>query len=460
MKKLLFLCLGLMPLFAVASHEYGAQVSSRYIANGQQEIRIKVWVDSGGVISNTAAYQLQGGGATNNYTASLSSNTALGNAIQELLYLDTVGLNAAVVYKAIYETCCRKQSISNVTMPASQSMHVYTEIHNTAPALINSTPEFVNSPVFFSSPNDTLQHNPTGVDIDGDSLVYTYLTPMGAGGAALPMTFIPYPGSAFTVDAITGEIYWIPSSVGDYVYAVRVDEYRNGTLIGRSVRDAMVTICVGCKTTMSTSFQFYNTAAWPQSAGYTVFTAYAGVPFNYTFQGGLSGMTSNTLSMGMIGEANFHPNAPAMNSVQTGSDVSGSYSWTPTAAQVRNRPYLNVLFGKETNTLMQNRKKERTIQVKVLAGNPTAVSQVVENQQVVILPNPASDLLSMQIDNRNASWNGVRVVNATGQLIWQQDFNQAGMEAIQCSTASWSDGVYLLHLTGKNARTERILIRH
>ena len=460
MKKLLFLCLGLIPLFAEASHEYGAQVSSRYIANGQQEIRITVWVDSGGVVSNTVAYQLQGGGASNTNTAYLNANTALGNAIQELVYLDTLGLNAAVVYKAIYETCCRKQSITNVNMPATQSMHVYTEIHNTAPAQINSTPEFVNTPVFFSSPNDTLLHNPTGVDIDGDSLVYTYLTPMGAGGSALPMTFIPYPGSAFTVDTLIGEINWIPSSVGDYVYAVRVDEYRNGTLIGRSVRDAMLTICVGCKTTMSTSFQFYNTAAWPQTNGYTVFTAYAGMPFNYTFQGGLNGMTSNTLSMGMLGEANFHPNAPAMSSVQTGSDVSGSYNWTPTAGQVRNRPYLNVLFGKETNNLLQNRKKERTIQVKVLAGNPTAITQSVENQQVIVFPNPCSKLLSLQIDNRNGSWRGVQVLNATGQMIWQQGFDTAGTEAIQCSTTSWPEGVYLLRLTGKSTRTEHILIRH
>lgn len=463
MKKSILFLLGVLPFAAFATHEYGAQVSSRYLSAAEQEIKINIWVDSGSVVSPSVTYKWQGGGAVVNNTAALSTNTSLGNAILELVYLDTVNMNAASGYKAIYESCCRKQSISNVNMPATQSLYVYTEILNPAPAIINSTPEFVNSPLFFSAPNDSLVHNPTGVDIDGDSLVYAYVVPMGANGTALPMSPQPYPAGAigwsFNVDTLTGEIRWIPSMTGDYVYALKVEEYRNGVLIGRSVRDAMFTICVGCKTTMATSFQFYNTNTWPVNGSNYQFNAVAGAPFNVTFDGGVSGMTSNQLALDMIGEADFHPNAPSMSSTQTASNVSGIYSWTPTVAQVRNRPYLNVLIGKESNAGLQNRKKERTILVKVNAANPTNVSQNIENQFVMIYPNPAGTEFSLQVDNRNNLYRQLNIVNTLGQSVYRQSLQAGAIEAALIPTSGWATGTYYLQLSGQQLRTEKLLIQ-
>jgi hypothetical protein len=178
-----------------------------------------------------------------------------------------------------------------------------------------------------------------------------------------------------------------------------------------------------------------------------------------TFDGGLSGMTSNQLDMDMIGEANLLANAPVMNATQNGSNVSGVYSWIPSVAQVRNRPYLNVLIGKETNALLQNRKKERTILVKVNAANPTGISQTADNQSVMIYPNPTDADWSYQVDNRNGNYQQVTVFNALGQSVYRKSLQNGAVEAAFIHTGSWPTGTYYVQFTGKQVRTEKLLIQ-
>ena len=463
MKKMLLIVLSCMPLISLASNEKGGQISAKDLGSSSFEISIKLWVDSMGPVPNTLIYQKQSGGVTQPDTALLISNTSIGNGIQEILYKDTVMLNALSTYKFVYSQCCRNAAISNVTNPSMESFCISTSINNNT-SITNSTPEFMNTPDFFSSPNDTLVHNPLAVDPDGDSLVFAWVNPLGAGTNPLPMSFIPYPSSGmpFTIDAITGEINWIPANTGRFVYAVQVDEYRNGTLLSTSMRDAVVDICVGCKTTMSTTFQYYNTNTWPVIGGYYTFQAYPWTAFNYTFVGGLSTPNSSTLDMKVVGDASFMPNGATSNTAtftatQTGNTISGNYSWTPTPAQVRPRPYLNVIVAKETNPANQNSQKEKTFLVKVNA-NPTSTSSLNQDDNFRLFPNPVTGYFNVEIDNRNSDFHSLDIINITGQIIYTKKLQSQSMEAMTVETTNWPTGQYVVKLNGNHTSIKHITV--
>lgn len=460
MKKIYLAICMLLPFLANATHENAAQVSAKYISNSVYEINIKIWVDSASITPNNLFYSKLSGGAVSMDTATLYSNNSIGNGIQEVLYRDTITLATLAVHKIVYSQCCRKASISNMNNPTMESTYAYTQIDNTT-LLVNSTPEFMNAPNLFSGVNDTLLHNPLAVDIDGDSLVFSYQNPMTTGGALISMTPMPYPGGVigwpFAINAVTGEISWIATMTGDYAYAIKVDEYRNGNLIGTSVRDALVKICVGCKTAMSSDFSFYNTNLWPVVGNNFQFQAYENVAFNYTFDGGVSTINSNTLSMNMIGDATYMANPATFIASQTMTNISGTYTWTPATNTARTRPYLNVLIGKETNMMNQSRQKEKTILVKVSA-TPTNIENANEANNLTVYPNPSQDNIYLQLNNSNKSYTSITVYSSIGQQLYSKELNQQSVEAIELNTSAWPAGNYIIKANGKNVITKQFTI--
>jgi len=127
----------------------------------------------------------------------------------------------------------------------------------------NSSPQFSNYPAdayFCINSNKTFNFNTT--DPDGDSLVYSLVTPLSsnttaggnfttAGSGAYPyyptvpwnvgggysLSNIVGGSSPMSIDPVTGDITAIPSIQGVFTFAVRVEEYRNGVKIGEIRRD-------------------------------------------------------------------------------------------------------------------------------------------------------------------------------------------------------------------------------
>jgi hypothetical protein len=460
MKKSLLLALLCISLLVKASNEKGGQISAKDLGGSQYQVSIKLWVDSIGLIPSTLFYQVQSGGTTMNDTADLTSNVSIGNSIQEVVYLDTISLNALATYKIMYSQCCRNAAITNVNNPSMQLFCISTTVNNN-PAITNSTPEFVNSPDFFASPNDTLIHNPLAVDPDGDSLVFYWMNPLGNNYVSIPLTVMPYPAGAmsFSVDSITGQISWIPSMTGKYIYAVKVEEYRNGVLLSTAMRDAQIDICVGCKTAMSSEFQFYNMNAWPMVGNYYQFQAYANTAFNFTFDGGVSSINSNALNMNLLGDVTYMANPATFTATQTMSSIAGTWNWTPNATQVRNRPYLNVLVGKETNNLNQNRKKEKTILVKVNAI-PTTTDNVLNEQKLVTYPNPTNHEMMIELNNTQAEYVSLDIYSSMGQRMYHQVLNQKAIEAALINTSAWSAGNYIIRVNGQQSMSRQFTVIH
>lgn len=122
----------------------------------------------------------------------------------------------------------------------------------------NSSPDFGDYPLdsYFCTTAPSIWTFPV-VDPDGDSLAYTFVSPLGntnstgttAGSGGYPFyNAVPwavgysllniYNGiNPMTIDNITGEINAFPNSLGTYAFVVRVEEFRNGVKLGEVRRD-------------------------------------------------------------------------------------------------------------------------------------------------------------------------------------------------------------------------------
>ncbi|MBM78247.1 MAG: hypothetical protein CL846_07180 [Crocinitomicaceae bacterium] len=161
-------------------------------------------------------------------------------------------------YYLQYENCCRNAVIDNLSVPDSYGISLYAEIPDPSIGQ-NSTPDFGIYPAdAYLCVNNVKNFNFPVTESDGDSLVFSLVNPLDGqtvGGATLPGSgAYPYypscvwaPGyslgnicggsPAMSIDPITGVITAAPNQIGNFVFAVRVEEYRNGVKLGESRRE-------------------------------------------------------------------------------------------------------------------------------------------------------------------------------------------------------------------------------
>ncbi|MCW3105230.1 MAG: hypothetical protein JWO09_3670 [Bacteroidetes bacterium] len=136
-----------------------------------------------------------------------------------------------------YSTCCRNSAIDNVS-----GANYYIEATlNSATAPCNSSPYFTAQPIPYVCTNQPVNYSYGVVETDGDSLYYSLIDAMDAAG--LSSTYYPgYSGSApvpgTTIDPNTGLLSFTPTTIGNYVFVILVQEYdAAGNLIGTVMRD-------------------------------------------------------------------------------------------------------------------------------------------------------------------------------------------------------------------------------
>ncbi len=190
------------------------------------------------------------------------------------LFLDPDLFNEPEGYYVAWERCCRNYSISNIfsddPTPQSGGISAGQTFLLEFPAVVRNGKPFINSsPRLFPPLNDyACPGRPyyvdfAGVDDDGDSLVYTLTTPLNTHQAVALPTILPKPyplvqwRPGFDIDRIingnpdmkiskAGLLTATPMLQGLFVFAVKIEEYRNKELIGISRRDFQMLVVDGC----------------------------------------------------------------------------------------------------------------------------------------------------------------------------------------------------------------------
>lgn len=182
------------------------------------------------------------------------------------IYETTIDLNPTTDgYHIFYERCCRNIGIINLQPNQSSSFHVFIP----PTAIVNSSPVFVDDPIPFICAGENTPILNLAIDPDGDSLTYQFDTPLNGFGDVfntLPQlpspeltwpipsvvyvpgfsSSIPFGGSGVaTILSNNGISNYLIPLPGAFVICVRINEYRNGILIG-SVRRELQLLSILC----------------------------------------------------------------------------------------------------------------------------------------------------------------------------------------------------------------------
>lgn len=219
-------------------------------------------------------------------------------------------------YTVSYQRCCRGPNITNLNNPDNTGITLTTHVPGSETgATVNSSPRFTNYPPLLLCNNDDLVFNHVATDPDGDQLTYSLVTPFaGASGLnpapspAPPPNYSPVnwaggfsapnplgPGATISINPVTGVLNASPQMLGLFVVGIRVQEYRNGVLIGQTVRDFLFKV-FNCNITMQ--------AILPTQEQLPSFVSYCQgltVPFvnnsygatNYAWDFGVNGITTD-----------------------------------------------------------------------------------------------------------------------------------------------------------------------
>jgi len=173
-------------------------------------------------------------------------------------------------YTVSYQRCCRGANVTNLVSPDDTGITLTTHVPGSETGIVgNSSPRFTNYPPIIICSAEQLIFDHSATDPNGDQLVYSIISPFGGANSfnpqPIPPPGPPYfpvnyvsgytaasplgPGSSISINASTGIMTVNPLMIGLFVVGVRVQEYRNGVLIGQTVRDFLFKV-FNCQITM------------------------------------------------------------------------------------------------------------------------------------------------------------------------------------------------------------------
>ncbi len=250
---------------ASASHYSGAELTYSCIGPNQYRITLNIYRDCNGIsLDNThlVNYSSASCGVNASITLNLVSTTDItplcpsaasacggGGGTLGVEYVVFEGIltlpNGCTDWVISASNCCRNAAITNLSGASSQNIYVEAHLNNTI-VPCNSSPTFASPAQMFACVGQTIYFQQLATDVDGDSLVYSLVNALQSSG-----TSVNYAGGfngtnpftdPVTINPQTGEIIFTPTQIQIAVFAVLIEEYRNGVLIGSIMRDVQFII--------------------------------------------------------------------------------------------------------------------------------------------------------------------------------------------------------------------------
>lgn len=295
-KRLLWIFFLLVLTFSShASHIVGGEFELLHISGSTYRLNLILYFDNAGnpgafddnilarvfrKSDNSAMLDINIPFISRNTVEYLQPECAVGGVSNDrILYSTTISLpknnfNDQEGYYVAWERCCRNYTINNIiSNHPDDGQYAGQTFYLHFPAVVdkNSDPFINSSPQLFPPLNDYgCPFRPywvdfSGTDIDGDSLVYTLVSPLSTfdpvpvpvnGPGAGP--YIPVIWrSGFGIDNIMGGspklnvdsvgfLTVTPTQSGLFVFAVKCEEYRDGVKIGELIRDFQMKVLDTC----------------------------------------------------------------------------------------------------------------------------------------------------------------------------------------------------------------------
>ncbi len=348
------------PKIVNATHVEGGDITYKCLGGNQYKVFLSIYRDCAGVSAPTSvSLNFASVSCGLNFNATLNKVPGTGievtpvcasvttlcsggslPGVQEYIYQATVNLVPCSDWIMSYSLAARNNAIGTIVSPGAQNMYVEARLNNLAFPCDNS-PTFTNKPVPFICVGQPYCFNNGASDPDGDLLVYSLITPRTSVTATVTYLF-PYtalqPLSSsppVTFNSTTGDMCMKPTAIQITVFAVLVQSYRGGVLVGSVERDIELTT-ITCTNNNPSLNGINNTGVYSMNVC-------AGVPISFnipSFDPDVSQNTFLTWNAGIAG-ASFNSG--------TGSRPTGVFTWTPTLADVSATPHCFTVTVKDNN---------------------------------------------------------------------------------------------------------------
>ncbi|MCB0700959.1 MAG: gliding motility-associated C-terminal domain-containing protein [Chitinophagaceae bacterium] len=266
-------------------------------------------------------------------------------------FQDTLILPSAQTdWKFSWSSCCRNSGIVNLT--SNGSMYIEAGLNNLT-KYNNSTPRYVVDPLPYICAGQPATYLNGPIDPNGDSMRSYVQEPLQ--GPANPIAYgagysIGDPigsNGTFKFDSVTATANFTPANQGKYVMAFRCDEYERGTQIplGYIMRDVQVTIfnCSAPPPAVDPLPLTLDDISVIEINGEKALIACPGSNISFDIS-----TKSQSSTSAVFLEANTN-NIPGSNFTTTGggtSQVSGTFSWTPTKSDIGEHTL--IITGKDS----------------------------------------------------------------------------------------------------------------
>ena len=344
--------------------------------------------------------------------------------------------NSSNGFHVIYDRCCRPGGLTNLNNSGDQALTYMTHVPSQAGTIItNSTPIFTDTLLSYLCVTDSSVITNAVVDPDGDSLSFALVHPFdGETAPGNPVAnyagINPYPnppplvnfaagynlnnlfgtGSSQSINPTSGVLSITANQVGNYVAAVEISEWRNGTVINRSRRD-MQLLVINCP---NNDLPEQDTTNLDTSAvSPTIYSIKEGQSFCFDLEYDDPDNDSLFLTAsGGVFNTNFVNPAATITAPTAGlGAVATQFCWNTTCNQGRNNPYSFSVNVRDNGCPPKTLFQTILIEVEDYTGPPEIVGQT------TFCTNPAPSNYSVQGDtNETYFWtvSGGTILSGTG----------------------------------------------
>ena len=436
-KVLLIVCIVIFfhGFSAFATHQMGSEITYKHITGFIYEITITTYTYSPSP-ADRPELQIDWG---DGFSSILPRDyyVEITNTLRKNIYIGVHVFPSEGTYDISFEDPNRNYGIVNIPNSVNVPMYVESRL------VINNNLGANNSPLLLSDMygigyvNNVFTYNMGAYDADGDSLAYKLTYCRGLMGFPIPGFSLPEASTTFEINPENGDLLWdSPILQGQYCIAILVEEWRQGVMIGRVIRDMNINIDTANEDDIPVITTISDTIVFPGEV--------------LSFDVSASAPNLNDVSLiGYGGPFIVTQNPAQFSDVIIPVPVASSiFSWEISSSHVREQAYY-VYFLASTGSNWLIKESYKTVKILVQeyqSLKENSGSRIIE----VNFNNPVKKYLYLNVDCENPmqlfyniySFNGESLL--FGNLGKQKSFSKC------ISFADFRTGIYILQIHDDN----------
>ncbi len=304
--------------------------------------------------------------------------------------------------------------------------YVETTFNNKGANKNNSSPFFIDDAIAYCGEGQPFSFRTQPIDPDGDSLVTEIVAPRTTDNQCGASRSIPYTratppysivhnpfqtNNTFQFDKNTDSMSFTPSTAGTAIMALKVYEYRNGHLLGTTLRTQVIHIMPaplrGWFENITDIGNFYN-CTYP----YNRINAFVNDSFSFQI---FEGSTANNAKLMLYDNCDsILPSAKIVYEGQYSKSVSGTFTCKPTIFDTG----LHYIFIKAVDTTCDppgfTYNSWNAIPI-FIDPTPSNISSISKQKNIQLYPNPNSG--HFKLNGYEPGLEKITLVNTMGQII-------------------------------------------